>query len=157
MTIIRITFMQLSHIFSFPHSMYPFIIFTRPLTLADGKRQRSWILLMNSWSALSSISRCLSPESPCVLLLCLLCHPNPPFSQHQCLFTQSCNLLYPTILEWWNKAAEAWKPEEWRLPSYMGRETNWPHNHWWVKEGVDCICFPDIWESTCREVGWEAI
>lgn len=70
--------MQLSHIFSFPHSMYPFIILTHPLILADGKRQRSGILLINSWRALPSISPCPTPRSPCVLLLCLLCHPNPP-------------------------------------------------------------------------------
>lgn len=60
MTIIRITFIQSSHIFSFPHTMYPFIFFTHPLTLADEKRQRSEILLISSLLiiALSSISPC---------------------------------------------------------------------------------------------------
>ena len=48
MTVIRMTFMRSSYIFSFPYSVYPFIIFAHPLTLADEK-SHSGTLLINSW------------------------------------------------------------------------------------------------------------
>ena len=59
--------MQSSHIFSFPYSVDPFIIFTHPLTLADEKRQ-SGILLINSWRALVLHLSCPSLEGPWVEL-----------------------------------------------------------------------------------------
>lgn len=56
MTVIRMTFMRSSYIFSFPYSVYPFIIFAHPLTFAD-ERRLSGTLLINSWKG---------PCSPCL-------------------------------------------------------------------------------------------
>lgn len=126
--------MQSSYIFSFLHCMYPFIIFTHPLTLADEKRERSRILLIKSWRAPVLRLSCPSIENP-VSSSCTSPTVPTPTLQHQHLLHQSCVLLCPAILELENKRAEALKPEEWGLPDDVERETNWLHDHHTASEG----------------------
>lgn len=135
MTIIRITFMQSSHIFSFPYSMYPFIIFAHPLTLADEKRQ-SGTLLINSWRAFVLHLSLLQPWGSLYPLPVPPLPSQRPHSNTNTFSIRAVSCSGPAVLELGNKAAEVLKPEEWGLPSDIGRETNWSHNHCSVTIGI---------------------
>ena len=102
--------MQSSYIFSFPYSVYPFIIFAHPLTLADEKGH-SRTLLINIWKG--PCSPCLPapalriPMSSSCTSSANLHSPTPASFQ-----SELPPALAPAVQELGHKTAEALNPEE---------------------------------------------